>query len=120
MVAISSKGLSGQVCLVTGANGGLGRAISLELAKMGATVVIACRDQVRGEAARAQIQAATGNSNLELMVVDLSAQQSVREMVSAFKSKHDQLDVLVNNAAVLKTARTFTPDGLDTMFATNH
>ena len=115
-----SKHLSGRVCLVTGANAGLGRATSLELAKLGATVVLACRDQARGEAAQAEIEAATGNNDLELALVDLSSQQSVRDMAAGFKSKHDRLDVLINNAAVFKNKRTLTPDGLETMFATNH
>lgn len=120
MKAASSNGLSGRVCLVTGANRGLGKARALELAKRGATVVMACRDSARGEAARREVEAATGNANIDLMLGDLSTQQSVRDIATAFKSKHDHLDVLVNNAGIFKNKRTLTPDGLEMMFATNH
>ena len=110
----------GRVCLITGASGGLGKSTALGLARLGATVVMACRDEARGEADRAEIEAASGNSSVRLMLLDLSSQQSVREMASHFKAQNKQLDVLINNASVFKGKRTLTPDGLETMFATNH
>jgi NAD(P)-dependent dehydrogenase (short-subunit alcohol dehydrogenase family) len=120
MKSISLETLSARVCIVTGVTGGLGKAISLEMAKLGGSMVLACRNQVSGEAVQSEIEAATGNNAIELMVVDLSVQQSVREMAVRFKEKHNRLDVLVNNAAVFKNKRVVTPDGLETMFATNH
>ena len=110
----------GRVCLITGASGGLGKSTALGLARLGATVVMACRDEARGEADRAEIETASGNSSVRLMLLDLSSQQSVREMASHFKAQNKQLDVLINNASVFKGKRTLTPDGLETMFATNH
>ncbi|HEX9133276.1 MAG TPA: SDR family oxidoreductase [Ktedonobacteraceae bacterium] len=112
--------LQGKVCMVTGANSGIGKATALGLAKLGATVEMACRDQGRGDAARTEIQAASGNTAVEVALVDLSSQDSIRAMVADFMARHSRLDVLVNNAAVFKPARTVTPDGLETMFATNH
>ena len=112
--------IAGRVCLITGASGGLGKATALGLARLGAHVVMACRDLARGEADRAEIAAASGNSDVTLMPLDLASQQSVRQMAASFKTEHARLDVLINNASVFKGKRTMTPDGLETMFATNH
>ena len=112
--------MKGKVCLVTGANGGLGKATATALAQLGATVILACRNKERGERAKADVISATRNSAVELMLVDLSLQESIRQMVTSFGEKHDRLDVLINNAAVYKSQRTITPDGLEVMFATNH
>jgi NAD(P)-dependent dehydrogenase (short-subunit alcohol dehydrogenase family) len=118
--ASSGKDLSGKVCLITGASGGLGKATALGLARLGATVVMASRDKARGEADRAEIASATSNPNVKLMLLDLASLQSVREMALRFKGEHGKLDVLINNASVFKGKRTVTPDGLEAMFATNH
>lgn len=112
--------LQGKVCMVTGANSGIGKATALGLANLGAMVVMACRNQERGEAARTEIQAASGNTAVEVALVDLASQDSIRAMVADFIARYSRLDVLVNNAAIFKPARTVTPDGLETMFATNH
>jgi len=109
-----------RVCLVTGANRGLGQATATALAQLGATVVLACRDRERGEVAKADMVATTGNSAVELILVDLSVQESVRRMVTDFSAKYDRLDVLIHVAVVYKARRVLTPDGLETMFATNH
>jgi NAD(P)-dependent dehydrogenase (short-subunit alcohol dehydrogenase family) len=115
-----SEDMRGKVCLVTGANAGLGKATALGLAVRGATVVLACRDRAKGEAALAEMRVASGNTQVELMVLDLSVLDSVRQMAAAFLRKYDRLDVLINNAAVFKSKRIVTTDGLETMFATNH
>lgn len=109
-----------KVCVVTGASSGLGRAIAAGLARQGATVVLACRDMARGAAAQAHIQAASGNPNIELMQLDLAVQASVRAFAEEYRARHSRLNVLVHNAGVLVSRRTLTPDGLETMFATNH
>ncbi|MBI4787341.1 MAG: SDR family oxidoreductase [Chloroflexi bacterium] len=112
--------MKGKVCIVTGANGGIGKATAAALAQRGATVILACRDQARGEAAKNEIISATGNSDIQVMRVDLANQESIREMVTRFYAIRNRLDVLVNTAAVFKAQRTTTPDGLETMFAVNH
>lgn len=120
MHASSQQNMAGQVCLITGASGGLGKATALGLARLGATVVMACRDRARGEADRAEIEAVSGNDGVKLIALDLASLQSVRKMAANFKTEYGQLDVLINNASVFKGKRTTTPDGLETMFATNH
>ena len=71
-----------KTCLATGGNSGIGKATSLGLARMGATVVIVSRDKERGEAALAEIIAKSGNRNTELMIADMSSQDSIRKQAS--------------------------------------
>jgi len=112
--------LTGGICLVTGTTSGLGRATAVELAKLGATVVVAARDKTKGEAAVAEIKRASGNPNLDLLVCDLSLQASTRAAAEEFQRRHERLNVLINNAAVFVGKRALTRDGLELMFATNH
>src|ERR1051326_7116231 len=112
--------MQGKVCLVTGANGSLGKATAAGLAREGATVVLVCRDQARGEAVQREITSATGSASVELLLGDLSSQESIRALAEAFKARHDRLDVLAHVAAVYKQQRVLTVDGLEMMFATNH
>lgn len=112
--------LQGKVAMVTGANAGMGKEIACALAKMGATVVMVSRDRDRGEAARAEVQTQSGNDTVELLLADLSSQQSIRRLVQEFIVRHIQLHVLVNNVGVTLPKRSVTVDGLETVFATNH
>lgn len=115
-----TENLSGKVCLVTGANTGIGRQIAKELAQRGATVVLLCRSAERGEAARASISAETGNAKVELLVCDLASLASVRAAARQFLERHTRLDVLVNNAAIFAPARELTDEGLEKTFVTNY
>jgi len=110
--------MQGQICLVTGANAGIGKQTARELAQMGATVVLVARNRERGEAARAEI-AASGHT-VELLLADFASPASIRAMTEAFKARHDRLDVLVNNAGVYLMKREETADGLEMTFAVNH
>lgn len=109
-----------KICLVTGANRGIGKATALELAKMKATVVMVCRNQKLGEAARDEIIAESGNPNVDLLVADLSSMESVRQLVDEFKNRYASLHVLIHNAGVVKKEYTLTADGFETTFAVNH
>jgi NAD(P)-dependent dehydrogenase (short-subunit alcohol dehydrogenase family) len=112
--------MQGKICLVTGSTSGLGKATAFALAKLHATVILGCRDQQRGEVVLAEIKAASPASTVDLLLLDLSGQHSIRTAVTAFEHRYDHLDVLINNAAVFARQRTLTPDGYETMFATNH
>ena len=116
----ASGGMKGKVVMVTGANAGMGKEISLALARMGATLVMVGRDRERGEAARKEVMSATGNHAVELLLADLSSQQSIRSLVRDFMAAHNRLDGLVNNAGMSLPARQETADGVETVFATNH
>jgi len=106
--------------MVTGASAGMGKEISLGLARLGANLVMVSRDRDRGEAARADVQEKTGNGDVELLVADLSSQQAIRQLVREFETRHHRLHVLVNNAGMSLPRRQETVDGLEMVFATNH
>lgn len=106
--------------MVTGANSGIGEQIALGLAKMGAGVVLVCRDSSKGEAARKEIASKSGSSSIELMICDLASLSSVRELAKKFKDSHDRLHVLVNNAGLIMGKRVLTADNLETTFEVNY
>ncbi|WP_461175097.1 SDR family NAD(P)-dependent oxidoreductase [Arthrobacter sp. Z1-9] len=111
--------MDGRLALVTGATGGLGKAVASGLAREGAAVVVVGRSLARAEAAMAGIGALVPDARLEPLACDLSAQSSIRRAASDFLSRHDRLDVLVNAAGVFRKERHVTPDGLELTFATN-
>lgn len=109
--------------IVTGANSGIGYKTALGLAKNGHKVVIVCRSQERGERAQKNIVEETGNTQVQLILVDLSSQESIRDGVATFLNSNAHLDVLINNAANFDISQknvTITADGIETIFATNH
>ena len=112
--------LKDKTFIVTGANTGIGKETALGLAKLGATVVMACRDDERGEAAQREIKQKSGNDRVELMICDFSSQNSIRQFAKEFEQQHRRLDVLVNNAGVVLRERSMTEDGLESTFAINH
>jgi len=109
-----------RVFLVTGANSGIGKATALGLARLGGTVVMACRSATRGEAARQDIVRDSGNSRVYLEIVDLASEESTRSFAEEFKKKYPRLDVLINNAGVYTPRREVTPDGLERTFEVNY
>jgi NAD(P)-dependent dehydrogenase (short-subunit alcohol dehydrogenase family) len=108
-----------RTCLVTGANSGIGKETARGLARLGHRVVLACRDPERGEAARRDIAETTGNSAVELMIVDLARPGSIRDFARTFLDSHRELHVLVNNAGIWATRRRESLDGLEQTWATN-
>ncbi|MCA4132992.1 SDR family NAD(P)-dependent oxidoreductase [Arthrobacter sp. M4] len=111
--------MDGRIALVTGAAGGLGKAIAKALAREGATVVVVGRSKARAEEAVRDISEAVPDAKLEPLACDLSSQASIRSAALEFLSRHEQLDVLVNAAGVFRKARHVTADGLELTFATN-
>jgi NAD(P)-dependent dehydrogenase (short-subunit alcohol dehydrogenase family) len=109
-----------KVCLITGGNSGIGMETALGLANTGATVVVVGRDRVRGEAAIAEIRAKSGNGSVDLMLADLSSQESIHQLAKDFKDTYQRLHVLISNAGVFLSKRTVTVDGIETTFAVNH
>jgi len=108
------------VVIVTGANSGMGKAISIEIAKTGATVVMLCRSKIRGESALMEVQTLSGNNAVKLMLCDLGSRKSIEDFCSEFKRRYQRLDVLVNNAGVILPGRHETIDGNELQFGVNH
>ena len=106
---------SGRRVIVTGANSGLGLITARELARKGATVVLACRNVRKGEAALADVRAAGGEA--ELAQLDLADLASVRAFAAA---RTEPVDLLVNNAGIMAPPRGTTADGFELQFGTNH
>ncbi len=112
--------MNGKVCVVTGGNTGIGKETARGLAQRGATVVLACRDVGRAEAARDDIARTTGRGDVEVIALDLGSKASIRAFGEKLRAKHDRLDVLVNNAGVWQRSRSTTQDGLEATFGVNH
>ena len=108
------------IVLVTGANSGIGKAVSLKLAKTGATIVMLCRNQQRGEDALREVRIASGSKNVELMLCDLESFTSIRNFAEEFKRRFHKLHVLINNAAVIQPGYHLTADGIEHQFGVNH
>jgi len=113
--------LENKTVLVTGATDGLGRLVAIKLAQGGARVLLHGRDQAKGDRVLAEIQAVTGNPNLEFYRADLAVLARVRDLAKAVTAKHKRLDVLINNAGVLgREARQLTGDGQELHFQVNY
>jgi NAD(P)-dependent dehydrogenase (short-subunit alcohol dehydrogenase family) len=109
-----------RVSLVTGATSGIGKATAQVLAAIGAPTVLVARDAARGEATVEEIRRTTGSDRVEVLVADLSSQDSISELAKTFRRDHDRLDVLVNCAGAFFRERRVTVDGLEMTFALNH
>lgn len=115
----AQQNMDGKLCLVTGASSGIGRITAQELAKMGAEVVMVGRNEEKTKSAAAEIQASTGNKP-DYLLADLSSQGEIRDLAREFRSRHNRLDVLVNNAGAVYTEYGETEDGIERTFAVNH
>jgi NAD(P)-dependent dehydrogenase (short-subunit alcohol dehydrogenase family) len=112
--------MNGKMCMITGANSGIGKATAIGLAEMNATVVMVCRNKERGEPAQKEVIEKTGNKNVDLFLCNLSSLDSIRKMVTEFKSKYQNLNVLINNAGVMLSKQELSVDGFEMNFAVNH
>ncbi|MFD7258909.1 oxidoreductase [Streptomyces sp. NPDC059874] len=110
----------GRTAVVTGANSGIGYITARELARRGATVVLACRSAARGRAAVVRLRVEVPAAEVEFAELDLAELASVREFARAFGKRHESLDLLVNNAGVMALPFGRTADGFETQFGVNH
>ncbi len=87
---------------------------------MGATVILVARDKHRGAAALSELQAQSGNSNIALLMADLSSLVSIRELANQIKATYSRLDILINCAGAIYKQRQLSPDNIELTFALNH
>ncbi len=107
--------------IITGPTSGVGEEIALQLANLGAEVILACRDIERGNEVAAEIISRTGAEDVTVMEIDTSSQKSIREFARDFRNKYDRLDVLINNAGGNRGTlpKANSADGIELTFATN-
>src|ERR1700737_1864436 len=110
----------GRTAIVTGANSGLGRIVSRELARRGAKVILASRDNAKGAEAAGAIKAAFPTSTVEAAQLDLANLSSIRAFADRIRAGNDNLDLLINNAGVMAAPYRRTADGFELQFGTNH
>jgi NAD(P)-dependent dehydrogenase (short-subunit alcohol dehydrogenase family) len=111
---------TGRTAVVTGANTGLGYETATALAAKGAHVVLAVRNLDKGKAAADLITTRTPGASVALQELDLTSLESIRNAADELRSKHDHIDLLINNAGVMMTPKSHTKDGFELQFGTNH
>ncbi len=112
---------TGRTAIVTGANVGIGYHTALGLARAGAHVVMACRDQGRATAAVDAIRQAVPKATLSIELIDVGSLASVRAFADRIATGHKTIDILINNAAtMLVPQRRLTPDGFEMQVGINY
>ncbi len=118
--ALDIPDLSGVTAVVTGANSGLGKETARELARRGAVVEMAVRDEAKGRAAADEVRADVPGADLRVQRLDVASLASVRAAADELRGRHQRIDLLVNNAGVMYTPRSTTEDGFELQLGTNH
>ena len=117
---IERMDMQGKTCVVTGASNGIGKETARGLARLGAHVVMLCRNRDKGEAARKEIQATVPDARVDLVIGDLSSRASIEQAAAEILAQHPKIHVLVNNAGISIDYREKSADGVEMVLATNH
>jgi NAD(P)-dependent dehydrogenase (short-subunit alcohol dehydrogenase family) len=112
--------LDGKRAIVTGANSGLGLETAAGLASAGASVIMACRNPLKSEAALQSLKQRAPGAIIEPMALDLADLTSVQNFVASYATRHPSLDILVNNAGVMHLPYQKTRDGFEMQVGVNH
>ena len=110
----------GRIAIITGANIGLGLNTALQLAGKGCTVVLACRNLDKAEAAKREILNQFPKAKVQCQMLDLSSLASVRSFAAEFLVKHSRLDLLINNAGIMMPPYSLSEDGFESQLAANY
>jgi NAD(P)-dependent dehydrogenase (short-subunit alcohol dehydrogenase family) len=109
-----------KVALITGSTDGIGKQTALDMARMGATVLVHGRNDKRCRKAVNDIMEQTGNKDVYAYFADLGSLQQIRKLSMEIHTKWDRLDILINNAGVRETMHRFTEDGFEMTFGVNY
>nr|WP_322624052.1 oxidoreductase [uncultured Flavobacterium sp.] len=109
----------GRIVIVTGANVGIGYETALTLYEKGAHVVLACRDIEKADQAAEKMKSTDSKGAVEVLQLDLSDLDNVKQAAEAFKAKYNRLDLLINNAGVMVPPASKTAQGFELQFGTN-
>ncbi len=119
-MTLQENDLSGKICCITGGTSGIGKETALELARMGATIILPARNLELAASVKKEIIDKTGNVNIDIMPCDLVSFDSIRSFAKTFLAKYDRLHILVNNAGIMETTRQISRDSIERTFAVNH
>ena len=112
-----------KICIITGANSGIGKAAAIQIAEKGYRVIMACRNMERSQISLEEVRERSGSESVELMQMDMSSQASVKIFAERFLAKYQTVDVLIHNAAkfdISQKESVQTEDGIESIWATNH
>jgi NAD(P)-dependent dehydrogenase (short-subunit alcohol dehydrogenase family) len=112
--------VNGKVAVITGSNIGIGKETAVGLAALGATTVLACRNQEKAADAAAEVKRRSGNDRVHVVPIDLGDLATVRACASIIADSFPRLDILINNAGGIWTERQTTAQGFEQTFAVNH
>jgi len=112
--------VKGKTVLITGSTDGIGKQTALDLARMGANVIIHGRNPQRVQTAREEIINNSDNNQVDSMLADFSSLAQVKRMAEEILARYSRLDVLVNNAGVFLLDRKLTTDCLEMNFQVNY
>ncbi|KAM9424037.1 retinol dehydrogenase 13-like [Pholidichthys leucotaenia] len=116
----SKATIKGKTVVITGANTGIGKATARELAKRGGRIIMGCRDMDKCEAAAREIRGETLNHHVYARRLDLASLKSIREFSDRIKSEEQRVDILINNAGIMRCPAWKTEDGFDMQLGVNH
>jgi len=112
--------MKGKIVLITGSTKGIGKQTAIELAALGATVIIHARTMAEGEPVIQQLQIAMPSASFDLFVADFEKQLEVKKMALEITAAYNRLDILINNAALYEEWRRLSADTIERTFAVNH
>lgn len=109
-----------KVVIITGASKGIGKEIALNFARRGSHIIMACHDMKTGYGTQNEIIEKTGNPNVKCMHLNLGSFKSIRIFANEFLKTGSPLNILINNASILRLKRNVTEDGLEQTIGINY
>jgi NAD(P)-dependent dehydrogenase (short-subunit alcohol dehydrogenase family) len=112
--------MNNKLCVITGANSGIGFETTKELARQGAFIVMVCRNEDKAIAAKKEIEQDISASGIEIVLCDFASQDEIKRAANEIKERYETIDVLINNHGFIAAEYRETVDGLEETFAVNH
>ncbi|MBN3282445.1 RDH13 dehydrogenase, partial [Polyodon spathula] len=116
----SKAKITGKTVVITGANTGIGKETARELARRGGRIIMCCRDMVKCENAAKEIRGETLSHNVYARHLDLASIKSIREFANNINKEEERVDILINNAGIMRCPHWQTEDGFEMQFGVNH